>query len=175
MFLFHAQLDEFSIGYYTRKWKRPIRSILRARWNDKESLAHDPMDCEPCDMDQVEFSATVFLTKDRKKPAKRLQWSASREREEKRREEENGPRMHRMVPKHSSSVVGNRSILTGWKRGKQERFLLHHDSMIRLLSKIYTRVFGFIEKLPSFEREIVIGLNLDGKDTKRHDEFHTFN
>lgn len=70
-----TQLDEFSIGYYTRKWKRPIRSILRARCsaNDKESLAHDPMDCEPCDMDQVEFSATVFLTKDRKKPAKRLQ------------------------------------------------------------------------------------------------------
>lgn len=96
-------------------------------------------------------------------------------RERRRREEENGPRMHRMVPKHSSSVIGNRSILTGWKRGKQERFLLHHDSMIRLFSKIYTRVFGFIEKLPSFEREIVIGLNLDGKDTKRHDEFHTFN
>lgn len=120
------------------------------------------------------FRPPCFLQKTAKSPQKGCN-DPRQERERRRREEENGPRMHRMVPKHSSSVIGNRSILTGWKRGKQERFLLHHDSMIRLFSKIYTRVFGFIEKLPSFEREIVIGLNLDGKDTKRHDEFHTFN
>lgn len=67
-----------------RKWKSPIQFILRVRRsaNDKEHLVHDPMDREVCDMDQVEFSVSVFLTKGRKKPAKRLQRSAMRKERE---------------------------------------------------------------------------------------------
>lgn len=49
----------------TRKWKRPIRSILRARRpaNDKQRLAHDPMGREARDMVQVDFRPACSLQK----------------------------------------------------------------------------------------------------------------
>ncbi|KOX72536.1 hypothetical protein WN51_03068 [Melipona quadrifasciata] len=60
----NTKTSRLANGYYgpAQKWKRPSRSILRVRSpaNDKEYLAHDSMDREVCDMDQIRFLLVLF-------------------------------------------------------------------------------------------------------------------
>lgn len=188
LFLFHAQLEEFSIGKRALHAKMEKTNSIHSSGSvlrEQASLAHDPMNCEPCDMDQVEFSATVFLTKDRKKPAKRLQWSASRE------EGEGGTKWPSNAPNGPEAfdaVLGFRVRWSGidrfWQSGKEVNgtIPLHHNSTIRLFSNLYTyrtriltnilRIYRKIEKLRSIgnskeKSDNWTILDLDGKDTKR--------